>query len=561
MRIFRITLCFMLVFLCPVVRAQTLSVESFRLLENDLTANTYGSMMRDQNGDVAALIRVVTPEKGFVFDGGMMGIVGTKQDVGEILVYVPHGIQKITVKHEQLGILRDYYFPIPIEKARTYEMKLLSGRLKTVVDDQVAAQFVIFHVTPANATVTVDGISHLADADGNVSQLLSYGNHEYRVELPGYKTEAGNVQVGSEKITKEITLVSSKANITLACAMPEAEIWVNGSKYGEGSWTGQMTAGMYMVEVKRLGYQTRNLAITIRDDEQRTFTVPEPIQVFGHIQIQSSPIGATVYMDDEEVGNTPHLQSQVPGGVHKITVSKKGYEDFVTEVLIDDSQVKEVSARLEKEKAQPKTQQAQTKKTSTPKEEKPKEDKPKENISNSSFYVGGFFTPGKISSYGGQVGFYASNFNVEADYGLHGGEIEGYWVSSSSNSQQAATSYHYTWKLDYTASLRLGYGIKLAKVLRVTPQVGFALTQLKSVDDQLFNSDELNAEKKSFFAGGLAAVKVEWVPTRHLSLFAAPSYILPIKMGQIATSLDTNDKSVTKAAGGFKLSVGINLIF
>ena len=82
------------------------------MLENDLTANTYGSMMRDQNGEVAALIRVVTPEKGFVFDGGMMGIVGTKQDVGEILVYVPHGIQKITVKHEQLGILRDYYFPI-----------------------------------------------------------------------------------------------------------------------------------------------------------------------------------------------------------------------------------------------------------------------------------------------------------------------------------------------------------------------------------------------------------------------------------------------------------------
>ena len=562
MRNIRLALSLIAAMVSSVLVAQTLSVESFRLLENDLTANTYGSSMRDQNGDVAALIRVVTPEKGFVFDGGMMGIVGTKQDVGEILVYVPHGIQKITVKHEQLGILRDYYFPIPIEKARTYEMKLLSGRLKTVVDDQVAAQFVIFHVTPANATVTVDGISHLADADGNVSQLLSYGNHEYRVELPGYKTEAGNVQVGSEKITKEITLVSSKANITLACAMPEAEIWVNGSKYGEGSWTGEMTAGMYMVEVKRLGYQTRNLAITIRDDEQRTFTVPEPIQVFGHIQIQSSPIGATVYMDDEEVGNTPHLQSQVPGGVHKITVSKKGYEDFVTEVLIDDSKVKEVSARLEKEKAQPKTQ-AQAKRTTEPKEEtkKVKQDKPEEIIGKNSFYIGGFYTPGTLWSYGGQVGLYAMNINVEAGLGLHGKEIEGYWVSSSATAQQAATSSRYTWKFDYTAQLRLGYGIKLAKVLRVTPQVGFAITQLKSVDDPLLNSDEQGGVKKTFVAGGLAALKVEWVSTRHVSLFAAPSYTIPVKTGQIATSLDANDKSVTKAAGGFKLSVGINLIF
>ena len=36
--------------------AQTFSVESFKLLDNDMTANTYGTMEYDQNGDVAALI-------------------------------------------------------------------------------------------------------------------------------------------------------------------------------------------------------------------------------------------------------------------------------------------------------------------------------------------------------------------------------------------------------------------------------------------------------------------------------------------------------------------------
>ena len=44
--------------------SQSMSVESFRLLENDLTANTYGTMERDQNGDVVALIKVVTSETG-----------------------------------------------------------------------------------------------------------------------------------------------------------------------------------------------------------------------------------------------------------------------------------------------------------------------------------------------------------------------------------------------------------------------------------------------------------------------------------------------------------------
>ena len=38
------------------VSAQGISVASLRRLDNDLTANIAGTMMKDQNGDVAALI-------------------------------------------------------------------------------------------------------------------------------------------------------------------------------------------------------------------------------------------------------------------------------------------------------------------------------------------------------------------------------------------------------------------------------------------------------------------------------------------------------------------------
>ena len=63
----------------PTLSAQDISVKSFRLLETDLTANTEGTMKRDQNNEVSALIKVVTTETGFAFDGGMLGIVGTEQ--------------------------------------------------------------------------------------------------------------------------------------------------------------------------------------------------------------------------------------------------------------------------------------------------------------------------------------------------------------------------------------------------------------------------------------------------------------------------------------------------
>ena len=59
------------------------------MLDTDLTANTAGTMETDQNGETAALIKVVTTQTGFTFDGGALGIVKTVQKPSEIWVYVP----------------------------------------------------------------------------------------------------------------------------------------------------------------------------------------------------------------------------------------------------------------------------------------------------------------------------------------------------------------------------------------------------------------------------------------------------------------------------------------
>ena len=66
-------------FLTGFCYSQTISVSSFKLLETDLTANTAGTIEKDQNGETAALIKVVTTQTGFTFDGGALGIVKTNE--------------------------------------------------------------------------------------------------------------------------------------------------------------------------------------------------------------------------------------------------------------------------------------------------------------------------------------------------------------------------------------------------------------------------------------------------------------------------------------------------
>ena len=101
-----------------------MKVTSFKLLETDLTANTRGTQKLDSNGELAALVKIVTPERGFAFDGGALGIVSTEERTGEIWVYVPRRAQKLTILHSTLGVLRDYYYPVAINGGRTYEMVL-----------------------------------------------------------------------------------------------------------------------------------------------------------------------------------------------------------------------------------------------------------------------------------------------------------------------------------------------------------------------------------------------------------------------------------------------------
>ena len=71
--------------------AQNISVKSFQALPMDMTASSLEGKKTDQNGNVAALIKVVTTEKDFSFEGGTLGIVDSQVRKGEIWVWVPRG--------------------------------------------------------------------------------------------------------------------------------------------------------------------------------------------------------------------------------------------------------------------------------------------------------------------------------------------------------------------------------------------------------------------------------------------------------------------------------------
>ena len=253
------------------VYAQNLSVESFRMLEMDMTANTQGTLERDQNGEVAALIKLITTETGFAFDGGMMGIVKSSQKVSEIWVYVPHGIQKIKIMHQQLGQL-EYYFPMPIESARTYEMKLITGTVRTIVEQATTSQFVVFKVSPINAVVYVDEDDpRTLDSEGMLSVRLNKGHHTYRVTATSYVPESGAIEVENEKITKQINLKSNTQLVTFRVTPSNAVVFIDEddprSLNSDGILSIRLERGNHTYRVTATSYIAEAGSFEIQSDE------------------------------------------------------------------------------------------------------------------------------------------------------------------------------------------------------------------------------------------------------------------------------------------------------
>lgn len=333
--------------------AQNISVSSFRLLETDLTANTAGTMEHDQNGEVAALIKVVTTQMGFSFDGGSLGIVKTVQKPAEIWVYVPRGLKKITISHPQLGILRDYYLPVSIASAKTYEMVLVAGEVQTVVKQARTSQYVVFQLTPPNAFVELDG-EVLATNEGTATKMMKFGTYNYRVQAPNYLPEAGNVTINDPK-NKHVVNVSLKPNFSSVTLKVDgnAEIWVNGERKGTGTWTGNLGAGTYVFEAKkenhRDSYISRDITVT---SEPQTITLQAPTPILGEADINSTPAMADIYIDGKKMGQTPQMVSDLLIGQHQVRISKQGFSDYNSTLTVKEGETSVLTAKLEKVKAE-----------------------------------------------------------------------------------------------------------------------------------------------------------------------------------------------------------------
>ncbi len=280
-----------------------MSVASFSALENDMDARSYFRKL-DQNGRVAALIKVETTAKGFSFDVGSLGVVDVDHTkTAETWVYVPSGVIRMTIQHAELGTIRDYEFPISIREATVYRLVLTSDEVKTIVNQRANGQYLALSISPADIelTISVDGGAPSSVVGGEFSRFLSSGSHSYTISAPMYQSVTKEVEVSTERIIEQVTMTPNWGYLDIT-ATPEARITINNIASGSTPISQELELGTYSIKLTAPNYQPHSQSVTLSTPLEHVVIDKELEPYYSQISLMVPMNEATISITDEVRG-------------------------------------------------------------------------------------------------------------------------------------------------------------------------------------------------------------------------------------------------------------------
>ncbi len=332
------TIAFLFFYLNLLHLSAEMSVLSFRKVENDMAARI-DAKKTDQNGDVCAIIKVETTQTGFSWEPDGLGIVHVSPQAGEYWLYVPYGAKRLTIKHPQLGILRDYLYPLSIEKATVYVLTLTTGKVITTVEETIESQWLVINPEPADAAIYMDEVFVKT---GAYTANKKAGFYVYRVEAPLYHTEAGKVEITDSKKELNIKLKPAFGYISISTT-PEkdAKVIIDGKALTNTTpcKSEALASGEHTVQILKEMYQPTTKKLVVRDGEITPSNfVMQPN--FAEITL-AAPKEASLYINNQQKG-TGTWSGRLNAGVYSLEARLDKYRTAKQDIEVVAGDIKKV---------------------------------------------------------------------------------------------------------------------------------------------------------------------------------------------------------------------------
>ncbi|MCI0694715.1 protein kinase [candidate division KSB1 bacterium] len=229
-----------------------------------------------------------------------------------------------------------------IQKGQTYE---LSPSLAP------AARVAIF-VEPPDAEVRIDETLIAASRLANLQ--LPAGGHQISISRPGYdsKQEQFSLQPGDND-PRRYALAKQIGGELLGGAQiesqpPGALVTLDGKSAGSTPYrNSNLSPGRHQLVLRLEGYENYSTTIVVSAGKITPVTAPlKKAAAVSQLSVNSTPDGATLLLDGQEIGTTPYQSNNVAVGAHQIVLRKTGYRDYSASVTVSPQQPSAVEAKL-----------------------------------------------------------------------------------------------------------------------------------------------------------------------------------------------------------------------
>lgn len=308
--------------------------------------NTNPDKQIDDNDKPFSVIKIKTENisdkqrRELVFNGSLGTFFEKEYKVGEVWIYISYTSEFIKISHSELSSV-DFYFPQRLEPKKGYEMTLVN----TSVSGKKGNGSLTIITKPENdAIVKLNGIA-VSQKTPYVNDMLSAGSYEIVVSKEKYKTETRNIVLenGAKEVV-EIELVYDMANITIKVDN-DAEVYIDGYMRRKGTWTGDLSSGTHEIECRKLYHNPAKRTINVVAGRKETFTL-RPTPIYGNLEINTEPSGATVFIDNKNYGQTPLALNNIIIGTHELVIEKSGFSTLEKTIVLEQSSKLDVNEKL-----------------------------------------------------------------------------------------------------------------------------------------------------------------------------------------------------------------------
>ena len=414
---------------------------------------------------------------------------------------------RLIVSHPAFGVMRDYYYPIPIDGGRTYEMLIDIGTGRYVsVASQVASADIYIDGTPVGKSPVY-------------KKYLNYGSHIVRAVKDRYEgtdtiyvsrtdeQEQRMVRVGMVDMSEHY----GDVNVTVD---NKADIYFEGRNVGTGSWKTQLREGNYTVETRKADCDPEKTTFTVVARQRNDIMATPPTPYRGILRVFTRPGGVlATYNGGRAIDLTD--AASMPIGTYQMEFTKRGYVTQNHDYTVLRNQLTTDTVTLQRINY----------------------------IKPRAFYFGGGYTLSALSGLTAILGGVYMNHDLQVSYsfGLSYSDV----IYTVGEAQQSGIKFRQN-----SLAVKYGYQFGFLSKLGIVPQIGWRYDTLSGTLEQgsVLKGDGASAQCVSL------GFKLLAVPMQHVYVFLSPEY-------DVAVSKSETYQNIADAAGfsagGFAVTLGV----